>query len=169
MKLLKNLLNIKTLLKCWKVGIFTTILDLALFVGLQQSKIDLSYQLYISIGITTLVGFFLQKYWTFKNENKGSRSRLIKQISFYAAWQVLFVYIITHVVVYISDKLDNYIATYNKDYLIDHEILNKFIKFKDDKAVLNTISSILIKHIVIFIIFTFISVPLYTLIFKYLK
>lgn len=34
-----NLLNLKILFKCWRVGIFTTILDLALFVGLQQTNI----------------------------------------------------------------------------------------------------------------------------------
>ena len=46
--------NIKTLFNCWKVGIFTTILDLVIFSILQQTDIDLSKQLYISIGITTL-------------------------------------------------------------------------------------------------------------------
>ena len=163
-----DLFNLKILLKCWKVGIFTTILDLGLFIFLQQTDINLSYQLYISMGTSTLVGFFLQKYWTFKNENKGSRSRLIKQISFYSGWQVLLVYIITRIVVYISNKLDNYIATLDKDYFKDHKILKEFVKYEDDRVVLNTISSTSIKHIVIFIIYTFISVPLYSFIFKYL-
>jgi|TARA_B110000285_G_C14994139_1_gene547889 putative flippase GtrA len=159
-----NLLDIKTLLNCWKVGIFTTILDLVIFSILQQTNIDLSKQLYISIGITTFVGFFLQKYWAFKNENKGNK--LAKQIIFYAIWQITFVYIITQIVVYTSDKLNKYLLTLDTEDLKEYKFLNKFLIIKDNKLVLNTVSSIVIKHIVIFIIFTFISVPMYTIIFR---
>ena len=106
----------------------------------------------------------MQKYLAFKNENKGDK--LVKQIIFYAIWQITFVYIITQIVVYTSDKLNKYLLTLDKDDLKEYKFLNKFLKIKDNKLVLNTISSIVIKHIVIFIIFTFISVPLYTIIFR---
>ena len=110
------------------------------------------------------MGFFLQKYWAFRSESEGPK--LIKQITYYATWQIIFVYIITQIVVFISDKLDNYLITLDTNYIQKYKILNKFLLVKDNGLVLNTVSSIVIKHIVIFIIFTFVSVPLYKRIFN---
>ena len=147
------------------VGVFSAGADMSFMYFLSKTNLELETQLYISSGVSLLIAFIGHKLWTFKNYLKGKE--LVKQIVFYLIWEVIFIIIITNVVIYITEPIDKYISTIHKETVKDSWILSKLVEIKDDKVQLTVLVNILIKHICIFIIFTFVSIPIYKRLFKY--
>jgi len=166
-----ELSRFKLYLRAANVGVFSSLADIiAMYLLATYSNIDIRYQLYISSGISLFIGFIGQKLWTFRNKLRGKA--LAKQIMAFLVWEILFIMVIAEAVIYITEPMNEKLRTMSPQTMKDSWILSKLFHLeKDDsgkeRVELNTLTNIGIKHICIFLIFTFVSLPIYKVIFKY--
>ena len=147
------------------VGLFSAAADIGSMLVLAKTKLSLKQQLYISSTLSLSIAFIGHKFWTFKNFSL-SRNELIKQIVVYLAWEITFIYIIANVVIYITDPINKYVESKTVEDVEHSKILTMVTTIDEDKHVrLGSIENIIIKHLCIFLLFTFISIPLYSRLF----
>ena len=147
------------------VGLFSAAADIGSMLVLAKTNLSLKQQLYISSTLSLSIAFIGHKFWTFKNFSL-SRNELIKQIVVYLAWEITFIYIIANVVIYITDPINKYVESKTVEDVEHSKILTMVTTIDEDKHVrLGSIENIIIKHLCIFLLFTFISIPLYSRLF----
>jgi|TARA_B110000285_G_C14954462_1_gene528460 putative flippase GtrA len=158
--------NLKIWIRGSSVGVFVVCLDFLLMWYLSTTAVDLKFQLYISLTVSLFIGFFGHKLWTFQNYNT-TRGKLIKQILGYLTWEVIFIFIVTNFVLVITNPIDEYIKKLKKEDIENNVILKHILILKDNNYELNVLANNAIKHVLIFFIYTFVSIPIYTKVFDY--
>ena len=162
--------RVRLYLKAANVGIFSTAADiLSMYLLGSYTNIPVEYQLYLSSFLGLLIGFFGQKLITFKNKLTGKA--LIKQIVLFLTWEIIFIIIIAKIVIYITEPINDALKHIPIDKIKHSSILSLLFYVDTDEdgkehVELHTITNIAIKHIFIFILFTFVSLPIYKKIFE---
>jgi|TARA_Y100000389_G_scaffold8988_1_gene8415 putative flippase GtrA len=167
-----GLMDVKLYMKAASVGVFSTGADILLMILLAEyTDLSLENQLYIGSGTSLTIAFFGHKLWTFKNKEKGWT--MVKQIIIFLIYEILFILVITKFVIYITKPLDTALAEISPDTINNSWILTKFLEVEVDKDTkketvkLRTLTNIIIKHIIIFIMFNLISLPVYKKLFNF--
>ena len=160
----------KLYLKAANVGIFSTSADIiSMYILGEYTKLPLNEQLYISSGIGLFIGFIGQKLWIFQNKLTGWS--LVRQIIGFLTWEILFIIIIANLVIKITEPINEKIRYMDVDTVKNSNILSLVLHIETDHGrehvELDTLTDLAIKHICIFILFTFISLPIYKRLFKY--
>lgn len=162
--------RLKLYFKAAQVGVFSTGADIIAMFLLAKTTLSITWQLYISSAISFTISFFGQKLWTFQNRLKGSA--LAKQLSLFITWEIIFIFIVTHLVIYITEPINEVLRHTPPDKIKHSKLLSVLFYIETDKETkkehveLHTITNIAIKHIVIAIIFGLVSLPIYKYIFK---
>jgi putative flippase GtrA len=146
------------------VGIISTGSDIiSLYLLNKYSNYDLNIQLYISSIIALFISFIGNKFWTFKNKS-SSENNLLIQILLYLVFELIFIYLLTEIVITIINYSNKLINNDYKEYIIHNNFLLriKFIEYDNNKNIkISNNYEIILKHILIMILYTFISLPIY--------
>lgn len=162
--------NIIYYLKIWKrgapIGIISSLTDvISLYLLSKYSTYNLNVQLYISSILALTISFIGSKYWTFKSVT-NSNTNLLIQIILYIVFELVFIYLLTEIVVEIINYSNKIINNKYKESFIHNNFLSriKFIEHEKNNNKNIKISNnyeIILKHILIMILYTFISLPIY--------
>jgi putative flippase GtrA len=155
---------IKLWIKGFPIGLISSGTDIiSLYLLNKYSNYDLNIQLYISSILALFISFIGSKYWTFKNNN-SSENNLLIQIILYLIFELVFIYLLAEIVIKIVEYI-NKLLNNKKEFFVHNNILLRIKFLETDKnnenIKITNNYEIILKHVLIMILYTFISLPIY--------
>ena len=141
------------------VGIVASLIDIGTLFGLSYTNLSDTYSLIISSFLGILIQFFGQKYWTFKDVSE-SKHELIKQVIQFFALEITIVFIIIYFFQIVNKHISDIVAKYPNSYATD-KFTKYFFNLENNIIVLSSLSKILLKTVLVFILFNLISYPIW--------